>query len=354
MKNYKTIAKFAFLAILSIQLISCDDDDTNTETDKLYSEHLENITDNVIVETYSDLANKAAILFNEIKDFKANKTVSNYDEAKQAWRDARAPWEQSEGFLFGPVDTEGVDPAIDSWPVNEIDLKNVLNSKDVLTEAYLESAIDEIKGFHTIEFLLWAVDGNKQMSDFTDREFEYLLAATENLKNRTQQLANAWKKNYAKTFKSAGENSVYKSQKSALETLVTGLIGIANEVATSKIEDPLNGNKGAANQTKEESRFSHNSKTDFSNNIKSIANIYNGTYFIDGKGLSDIIKAKDSKLDATFNKAIIDAIQAIDNIPGTFTTAIVSNRTAVANAQTKVAIVQALLETKIKPIINKI
>lgn len=356
MKNYNTIAKIAFLALLSINLISCDDDDPTPLVEEVsYASQLNNIADNVIVATYTDLANKAAILFNEVSDFKTNRTVSNYDEAKQAWRDARAPWEQSEGFLFGPVDTDGVDPAIDQWPVNEVDLSNVLASSDVLNESYIESAIDEIKGFHTIEFLLWAVDGNKQLDDFTDREFEYLIAATENLKNRTQQLANAWTSSYANTFKSAGEsNSVFTSQKSALETLTSGLIVIADEVANGKIEDPLNGNAGSADQTKEESRFSHNSKTDFSNNIKSISNIYNGTYFVDGKGLSDIIKLTNSDLDTEFNQALTDAIQAIDNIPGTFTAAIVSNRTAVANAQSKVLEVLQLLQSQIAPIIKNL
>ncbi|MBL4744913.1 MAG: imelysin [Flavobacteriaceae bacterium] len=356
MKNYNTIAKIAFLTILSINLIACDDDDPVTPKVAVsYTAQLNNITDNVIVETYNDLANKAAVLHNEVKDFNSNRTVSNYDEVKQAWRDSRAPWEQSEGFLFGPVDTDGVDPAIDAWPVNEVDLNNVLSSEDLLTESYLESAIDEIKGFHTIEFLLWAVDGNKQLADFTPREFEYLLAATENLKNRTQQLATAWTSNYAHVFKAAGEsNSVFSSQKSALETLVTGLIAIADEVANGKIEDPLNGNAGEAYQIKEESRFSHNSKTDFSNNLKSISNIYNGTYFVDGKGLSDIVMVSNTDLDTEFNQALIEAIKAIDNIPGTFTSAIVSERAAVANAQEKVLEVLQLLQSQIEPLIKNL
>lgn len=354
MTNFKTTFKFSFLLLFTFGLISCSDDDPIIPpVEANYSDHLTNITDNVIVETYTDLANKATILFNEVTDFKNDKTASNYDEAKQAWRDARQPWEQSEGFIFGPVDTDGVDPAIDSWPVNEVDLDAVLASSDVLTEAYIESGIDEIKGFHTIEYLLWGVDGNKQLADFTDREFEYLTATCENLKNRTAELKNAWTSGYGADLKNAGEpGSIFVSQKSALETLTTGLIGIAVEVGTGKIEDPLNGNAGSADQTKEESRFSHNSKTDFSNNIKSISNVYNGTYFVDGSGLSDIIKESNEALDSEFNQAVIDAIQAIDNIPGTFTDAILNNRSAVANAQSKVANVQSILESKIEPLIK--
>ena len=357
MNTFRTIQKITMTVLISASIISCaDDKDNDIITPEInYDSHLINITDNVIVETYSDLANKASILFHESVDFKNDQTISNFDEVKQAWRDARAPWEQSEGFLFGPVDTNGVDPSIDSWPVNEVDLNAVLASTDVLTETYIDNGIFEIKGFHTIEYLLWGIDGNKELSDFTVREFEYLIAATENLKNRTTSLKDSWVNGYAANFKNAGNGgSDFISQNSALETLVAGLIAIADEVATGKIEDPLNGNAGSSDQTKEESRFSHNSKTDFSNNIKSISNIYNGKYLADGMGLSDIIKIKNADLDTSFNEALISAINAIDNIPGTFTSAIDNNRTEVANAQEKVLNVLILLKSEISPIIKNL
>ena len=50
--------------------------------------------------------------------------------------EARIPWEQSEGF-FGPVDSKGIDPSIDST-VNVEDLNAVLNSKDSLTKEYVD------------------------------------------------------------------------------------------------------------------------------------------------------------------------------------------------------------------------
>ena len=60
----------------------------------------------------------------------------NRDRAN-AWVAARVPWEQSEGFLFGPVDTFGYDPAMDSWPVNRTDLDAVLASGQAFTPEYI-------------------------------------------------------------------------------------------------------------------------------------------------------------------------------------------------------------------------
>lgn len=363
MKNFRTLntVKTLFLALTFVAFAtSCGgDDDGPVAQDADYSENINNIANNVIVETYSDLAGKATNLLNEANDFKTHVTASNLDNAKQAWRSARDPWEASEGFLIGPVDTAGVDPAIDSWPVNVVDMDNLLAdtaNHPTITEAIVDQQIDEAKGFHLIEYLLWGLDGNKQVADFTPRELEYLVAACENLKNKTDFLKNEWIStggNFVDNFLTAGNNTMYPSQKSALEDYVSALIVIADEVANGKIEVPLNGEDGSGvDPTQEESRFSHNSKIDFANNVRSISNVYNGKYLIDGLGIADIVAEENATLDTRFQGEIVAAIQAIEGIPGTFTDAIVNNRPAVENAQTKVRKVQQTLEEDIKPLIT--
>ena len=360
MNNFRILKSTLVVLALTGTMISCSDDDTPTpEPQTSYKDNLTNIANNVIVETYSDLANKAAGLLIEANDFKNNITAANLDEAKQAWRSTRSPWEQSEGFLFGPVDTQGIDPAIDSWPVNTNHMDALLADTQnfpTITEAIVDQQVDQAKGFHLIEYLLWGIDGNKQVGDFTNRELEYLVAACENLKNKTTTLKDAWistEGNYVANFLNAGTSGIYPTEKAALEDLVTGMLTIADEVANGKIEVPLNGkNGGGVDPTLEESRFSHNSKLDFTNNVRSISNSYNGKFLTDGKGLSEIIASKNADLDSQFKAEIVAAILAIEAIPGTFSDAIVNNRSLVENAQVKVRKVQETLESKIKPLIS--
>ena len=319
-----------------------------------YKGHLTNIGNNVIKETYTELANKAAVLFSQVTLLKNSPSVSLLDNSKGAWRDTRVPWEKSEGFLFGPVDSDGIDPAIDSWPVNVQDLDAVLASSSALNEVYINTLIGELKGFHTIEYLLWGATGNKQLADFTTREYEYLLATSENLKNKTAQLMNSWLPsggNFVANINEAGtSNSIYVSQKSALEELIEGMTAIADEVGNGKMNDPFSQNDLAL----EESQFSHNSKNDFANNIRSISNIYNGKFNISGLGVFDIIKSLDVTLADQFNTEINDAITAINNIPGTFSSAVTSQDQTVQNAIDKVAVIQLTLESRIKPLISNL
>jgi uncharacterized iron-regulated protein len=343
------------LGLMVFTFTSCKKDDAKVDSPKKsYAQNISNIGSNVITETYKELASKAAILHSEVMKLKNSQTASNLDIARSSWRDTRVPWEKSEGFLFGPVDTKGIDPAIDSWPVNKIDLDAVLSGSDALTEGFIDALAGELKGFHTIEYLLWGGVGNKQISDFTVREFEYLLSVTENLKNKTKILADSWNptgENYVKNLTKAGtSSSIYLTEKSALQEFVQGMIGIADEVANGKINDPLS----QQDLTKEESQFSHNSKNDFANNIRSIANIYNGKFNINGLGIYDIVKDSDEALANRLNDELNEAITAIDNIPGTFSDAVFNSKVAVNEAKDKITVIQTTLESEILPIINKL
>jgi predicted lipoprotein len=67
----------------------------------------------------------------------------------------------SEGFLFGPVETGGYDPALDAWPFNLVDAQALLAGSDPITPQLIASLDGAVKGFHAIEYLLFGHDGSK-------------------------------------------------------------------------------------------------------------------------------------------------------------------------------------------------
>lgn len=348
--------KHNFFLIVAVVFFfgSCSDDETTISED--YTAQINNVANNVILKTYEELAIKGNLLKAATDVLQANQTEANLTAAKNAWVAARSPWEQSEGFLFGPVDQEGIDPSIDSWPVNVIDLNNVLSSGNALTIEFLKQQEGTLKGFHTIEFLLWGENGNKKISDFSARQFDYLAACSGVLAEDVNTLYDLWKPtggNFIKNVLDAGKGStLYVSQKSALEEISNALIVIADEVGNGKINDPF----VASDLTLEESRFSSNSKADFADNMRSIKNIYTGKFdsYGDGKGISDIVKEKNSAVDIEVKAAIDKAISAITNINGTFSQAVFNNRPSIDAAQKAVRDLQELFESKVNPIISEL
>ena len=344
----------AFLAIISITFFSCDKEDSEVKIETNYTKTLSNLGNNVIIQTYFDLKTKSSILETVTNTFVSNPNATNLLSLKNAWLAVRQPWEQAEGFGFGPVDKEGIDPSVDSWPLNLTDLDAILTGTNVINTAFVATQEGNLKGFHTAEYLIWGINGNKLSTDFTSRELNYLKATSANLAIDTNKLYNLWipsGQDFVDNFINAGNStSTYTSQKVALKDLIDAIIGITDELANNKIDGPF----AANDATLMESRFSDNSSIDFINNISSVKNIYFGTYYTNGNsfGLYKVINSKDPATDYRVKTQINEAIVAIQAIPASFKQAIVSNRDVVANAQTKLRALQETLETKVSPIIE--
>ena len=128
-----------------------------------YKSILGNYVDNIVVATYADLKNKAQALRDAARAFAASPTQNNLNTAADAWRATRIPWEQSESFLYGPADLLGLDPSLDSWPLDQSDIYTILNdNKQTVDEIRNEINDEAVRGFHTIELLLFK-NGNPRV-----------------------------------------------------------------------------------------------------------------------------------------------------------------------------------------------
>jgi putative iron-regulated protein len=325
-----------YLALLTaalIALVGCDDAEPDPTDDFEAGPTLENVASDVITATYTDLRTEADALLAAVEALQATTTEASLDAARARWRAARAPWEQSEGFLFGPVDTEGLDPSLDSWPVNEQDLNAVLASGDALTPAYVAGLEATLGGFHTVEYLLFGTDGAKPASAFTARELAYLVAATTVLRDDAAALETAWLPSgeaFATELVEAGQaGSVYVSQRAAVLELVEGMVTIADEVGSGKMGGPF----GDQSTLEEESRFSDNSLADFADNIRSVHHVYTGDLAgATGPGVDALVAERDAALDARVKVETDAAIAAIEAIPVPFGEAIFSHPTEVQAA----------------------
>lgn len=123
---------------------------------------VKNYVDNVVMPTYAELKQNNKALADAVKAFAANPSNALFEKACEAWLTARMPWETSEAFLFGPVDELGLDPNMDSWPLDQDAIVNILNSgkyenlnwNDGDDDDAIEAA-QSVRGFHTLEFLLF-------------------------------------------------------------------------------------------------------------------------------------------------------------------------------------------------------
>jgi putative iron-regulated protein len=326
-----------------------------------FSPIIASVADSVIYPTYVDLAAKAAALETALQTLNTSTSPQNLNAARVAWRAARAPWEKSEGFLFGPVDNKSIDPSIDTWPLDSTSLKSILAGTTALDETFISNQQDNVRGFHAIEYLLFGTDSTKDEGDFTPREKQYLVAAAANFKARVDTLKDSWsatKGNFLADFKTAGTGStVYRSRRAAAQELLGGMVGICDEVASAKISNPFG---PPADPREEESRFSRNSTTDFANNIRSVRNLYLGTYggaslhkgahLGHAKGVAAWVDSLDSELAERVKGEIDSAISKIEQI-GDFTDALTGNRPKIEAARAAVQTLHASLDVDVRKVL---
>ncbi len=341
MKTYKrTILLLVLICSSLIFITSCSDDDKNDPVGPKsgydFTAILKNVTENTIVKTYSNLATEAGKLNSAVQNFHSTGKQADLQKCSEAWISARTHWESSEGFLFGPVAFRNYDPSLDSWPLDKAQLDEVLASSLELTPDFiLEGLGFALRGFHTIEYLIFRDGQTRNVSDITDREKEYLVAVTQVLADQTQELYDDWKNGFASEVINAGKpGSRYSSQEDAIEELFGGLETIADEVGNGKIKDPYE----SKDVLDVESWFSWNSLTDFQDNIKSIKNVYTSSG--SGASISDFVKSKNSDLDAKLKNEIDNAITAIAAIPAPF-----RNNLSASEAPVAMEACKALLET---------
>lgn len=361
---FKNAAMFMAMAALTVGAVSCsDDNDTATGSDDSQAAAIaEQFVDHTVAPTYGALAAKTEQLAAELAALKANPNDAGLRQACETFLAAREEWEKSEAFLYGAAGDFGVDPHIDSWPL-DIDAFNTLMNSPAMLEALDSEDGDAIAGdrlgnallgFHGIEYILFEGGQPKNANAISEKQWTYVAAVAGDLRNRCYQLEVGWMGDkapeshinkldnlemaytvaggdlsYGENMKIAGQaGSTYATRKAALMAIVQGCIDIADEVGTSKI--------GAAHSGEDpnyiESPYSQKSIIDFHNNIVSIQNAYLGG--VDGqrdesKSLHHYIHSLNAALDNEVMEALDNAMAKIDAMPAPF----VNNISAEANGE---------------------
>ena len=301
------------------------------------------------IPTLTSLDDSAGALLARVETFVGAPSAENLAAARSAWVASRVPWERSEAALFGPVDFYGFDPSLDTWPVNRTDLEAVLSSSTALNDQSVANLDNALKGFHTIEYLLFGNRGEKTADQLTAREGEYLVATSRALKSITASLLASWisgyqgQPPYAQEVVSAGQGSTaFPSESSVIEQFARGVIGICDEVANGKIADPFD----QRDPNIVESQFSGNSLSDFANNIGGARDAYI-------TALSPLVVAENPALDARVRGEFERAIAAVRAIPEPFLEAIQSpsNDATIRNAQEAIRAVEQSITGEVLPLL---
>ena len=333
------------MAAVAIALTACDDskkEENSSSFENDIKAAVEQYVPGVVYSTYNDLAAESTQLY-DLLAAAADKGVDDLTQAEidaicQKFLQARQSWEESEAFLYGAATDFGIDPHIDTWPLDVEALATALSNAEQVAAlegedgiAYASAKLGaELLGFHGIEFILFrdgqnrtvnALQGNEDHEAFSGKtvtgaqELLYAAAVAGDLRDNCYRLSVSWNPDAPQAWqerceelevpvtlsgsdKTYGENmlgaaqagSTYATwQETASSILVAGCSNICNEVANVKMGNAHSGED--VNYI--ESPYSKKSFQDFIDNILSIQySLYGkaGAAAPESKSLINILK----------------------------------------------------------------
>lgn len=348
-KFFLSAACFSVIAFASCHKASDINPDSGN-FQQLEQSVLNDFTNNVAVSGYLNLNIAASKLNAALDNLNINSTEANLSTAKQSWKNMRMIWEQCEGFLFGPVEDNDYDPNMDTWPTDYVQLDSVLAATSSLSVSDIQSFTLSLRGYHPIEYIIFGNHGSRTAVDLTDRQKLYMISLSADLNNTCNDLYLSWTSapvNFAQQIITAGNGSTkYAKRKEVFLAMAGALVDICSEVSEGKMKEPYD----AKNPNIVESPYSGNSTIDFKNNIIGIQNVYLGLN--GGRGLSDLVAAKNKLLDNTIKTQITTAINSFDNITEYYEDAIFTQRVQIKQTMDALSALKETLENELIPFIQ--
>ena len=345
--------------MMTASMTGCNDDSNTSDTTSSSSQEqilqsvITDYVDCTIIPTYRGMADASIELHKACLDMRnagtGNVTTEMVQTAGNAWIKARRYWELSEAWLYGAAGDYNIDPHIDSWPLDKTAMDNLLNNPAQMAQMdpdgyYVGNMLGYgLLGFHAIEYMLFELDATGTESlphhvNYTEPELNYLAAVAGDLRNQCIRLEASWAGmdhitndkqqiltdaelepsfDYGSSMKNAGSGgSKYINYNEAVQELIVGAQDIADEVGGLKIGNPT-GHGEEDDPDYIESPYSLNSITDFTDNIISIRNAYQGCQDADdyikpvNSSLSSYVQSLNPELDTRMKNAIQDAIDKI-------------------------------------------
>ena len=306
---------------------------------------------------YEDSLSRAMLLRQAVTDLIETPSDATLAAAREAWRQSRIPYMQTEVFRFGNTVVDDWEGRVNAWPLDEglidyvvgnPDAVNVIANRTLLINgtsvtadpidfALLQDVLHEAEGietnvatgYHAVEFLLWGQDlhgtgpgaGNRPATDFDparctggncDRRIAYLRTATDLLVADLEWMTDAWRDGGA--ARTALEDL---DAAGVVRVIVTGLGNLAaGELAGARMQVGLE----LHDPEEEHDCFSDNTHESHYWDAVGLRNVYLARYqrvdgsVIEGPSLSELVRAADPELDQMLHDGIDRAIRRVDAI----------------------------------------
>jgi len=263
--------------------------------------------------------------------------------AQAAWRAARKPWKRSEPFRFGPAEDLRLGAALDFWPARPDTIEAAITAApEPVTPEHIASLGTSSKGLPALEYLIFdPMGGNAAVlaslgaaDPAAQHRCGYARALAETLEIDAKALNKAWSPEgdaFVDQVANAGRGSaLFPSSQDGLSKVINVLAAFMQQANETKLSTPLGAATGTPDPNLVESPYSDNSIDDLLANVDGVEDLYLGKHGEhSGKGLTELVVARSSAIDATVKKSLADARAKVAALPAPLRTSVTGDPTPI-------------------------
>ncbi|MER0238420.1 imelysin family protein [Fulvimarina sp. MAC8] len=312
---------------------------------------------------YSDALETAKALDAATDELIENPSEETLKAAREAWRESRPSYQQTEVFRFGNPIVDAWEGRVNAWPLdeglidyvdssygtgsdsNQLYTANVIASDEVtiggetvdvstITPALIQDKLQEAggieanvaTGYHAIEFLLWGQDlngteagaGERPATDYAsgedctngacDKRGEYLDAATDLLVSDLEEMVANWEEG------GEARAALLEDEDKGISMMLTGMGSLSyGEMAGERMKLGLL----LHDPEEEHDCFSDNTHVSHLYDVVGIENVYLGRYegidgeTVEGPALADLVEAENADLNEEMKGDLTETLEAM-------------------------------------------
>jgi hypothetical protein len=209
-----------------------------------------------------------------------------------------------------------------------------------------------------LENVLWSPQGREYTDSFNAPRLNLIMAVSKDMVTLSDSLLGTWQPISALNFQQqillAGKGNAsytkYANRQQAFLAIAQAMSKACGQIAdTEKIYQPYH----HSDSMLDESPYSHNSLTDFTNDLIAAQNVYMCTFNgQSGASLSNLVAAKNPTLDKQIQQQFTTAINSISLISGTYEMAIYSQPTQIQRVMDNIQTLVGTIDTQLEPFIT--